>query len=128
MVVMDDGDGGGLRLVRCAVIRCSRPVWSLSISFGFLILGEENGVRVFGLRRLVKGKVVVRRVGNSNSSLSSKQVSNDGRHGGRDRGGKRHGGGGGDDGVLDVICNGGDLDGKVEKHSVAGRYFYATVL
>ena len=60
----DDGDGGGdgndgdggVRLMRCAVIECSRPVFSVSVAFGFLILGEENGVRVFGLRRLVKGR------------------------------------------------------------------------
>lgn len=103
----EDGVGFGLRLMKCAVIRCSRPVWSLSISFGFLILGEENGVRVFGLRRLVKGNVVVRRVGNSKSSL--KQLVNS------DRGGKCRGGG---DKVLEGNCNGG-LEGKIEKHGVA---------
>ncbi|XP_061364352.1 uncharacterized protein LOC133307809 [Gastrolobium bilobum] len=117
----DNGDdGGGLRvkLIRCAVIECSRPVWSVSISFGFLLLGEENGVRVFGLRRLVKGRVV-KRVRNSNSNL--KQLpngvvvgrDNHGRHGGRDRGGKRYGG----EGVVEVTCN-GDLEGKIERHGV----------
>lgn len=115
--MMEDG-GGGLKLMRCAVIRCSRPVWSLSISFGLLILGEENGVRVFGLRRLVKGNVVVKRVGNS--KLSSKKLPNGdhhGRHGGGDRGGKCRGGG---EGVLEAACN-CDLEGKIEKHDVAGR-------
>jgi hypothetical protein len=116
----DGGSGGGLRLMKCAVIRCSRPVWSLSISFGFLILGEENGVRVFGLRRLVKGKVVIRRVGHSNSKSSLKQLSNGDHHGrsvgGGDRGGKSRG----SNGVLDATCNGG-LEGKIEKHGVAGR-------
>jgi hypothetical protein len=85
-----------------------------------LILGEENGVRVFGLRRLVKGKVVVRRVGHSNSKSSLKQLSNGDHHGrsvgGGDRGGKSRG----SNGVLDATCNGG-LEGKIEKHGVAGR-------
>ncbi|XP_045818190.1 uncharacterized protein LOC123910945 isoform X1 [Trifolium pratense] len=114
----DGGSGGGLSLMKCAVIRCSRPVWSLSISFGFLILGEENGVRVFGLRRLVKGKMVVRRVGHSNSKSSLKQLSNGDHHGrsGGDRGCKSRGG----NGVLDATCNGG-LEGKIEKHGVAAK-------
>ncbi|GAU40475.1 hypothetical protein TSUD_286300, partial [Trifolium subterraneum] len=118
----DGGSGCGLRLMKCAVIRCSRPVWSLSISFGFLILGEENGVRVFGLRRLVKGKMVVRRVGHSNSKSSLKQLSNGDHHGrsggGGDRGGKGRGGGG--NGVLDATSNGG-LEGKIDKHGVAAK-------
>lgn len=124
MVEEDDGGGGGgLKLMKCAVIRCSRPVWSLSISFGFLVLGEENGVRVFALRRLVKGKVIVRRVGNSNSKLSLKQLPNGDHHGryGGDRGAKCRGGSGGVDGVLDTTCNGG-LEWKIEKHGVSGRY------
>lgn len=119
-VKMMEDDGGGLKLMRCAVMRCLKPVWSLSISFGLLILGEENGVRVFGLRRLVKGNVAVKRVGKSNSKLSLKQMPNGdhhGKHGGGDRGGKCHGG----DGVLEGTCN-CDLEGKIEKHGVAGRY------
>jgi len=114
-----DGGGFGLRLMKCAVIRCSRPVWSLSISFGLLILGEENGVRVFGLRMLVKGNVVVRRVGNLKSSL--KQLANG------DRGGKCRGGG---DKILEGNCNGG-LEGKIEKHGVAGKlltFLYSIVV
>ncbi|KAG6659773.1 hypothetical protein CIPAW_03G059600 [Carya illinoinensis] len=43
--------------MRSAVIECSKPVFSISISCGSLILGEENGVRVFNLRPLVKGRV-----------------------------------------------------------------------
>ncbi|XP_004516774.1 uncharacterized protein [Cicer arietinum] len=123
MVEEDDGGGGGgLKLMKCAVIRCSRPVWSLSISFGFLVLGEENGVRVFALRRLVKGKVIVRRVGNSNSKLSLKQLPNGDHHGryGGDRGAKCRGGSGGVDGVLDTTCNGG-LEWKIEKHGVSAK-------
>ncbi|KAK9700163.1 hypothetical protein RND81_08G220900 [Saponaria officinalis] len=52
------GDGKReLRLVKCAVIECRFPIMSICVSFGFLILGEMNGVRVFPLRALVKGKV-----------------------------------------------------------------------
>ncbi|XP_028216253.1 uncharacterized protein LOC114398269 isoform X2 [Glycine soja] len=78
--------------MRCAVIECSRPVFSVSVAFGFLILGEENGVRVFGLRRLVKGRSG-KRVGNS------KPLKNGGRGGGLEA----------------VNCN-GDLEGKMERH------------
>ncbi|TQD71318.1 hypothetical protein C1H46_043148 [Malus baccata] len=56
-----DGDNGDdeavVKLMRCAVIECCKLVWSISISFGVLILGEDNGVRVFNLRQLVKGRV-----------------------------------------------------------------------
>lgn len=108
--VKDDGDGGGdgndgdggVRLMRCAVIECTRPVFSVNVAFGFLILGEENGVRVFGLRRLVKGRSG-KRVGNS------KQL--------------RNGGGGRGAGLEAVNCN-GDLKGKMERYVVAtaGRW------
>lgn len=50
-----DGDVG-LKLMRCAVIECCKPVWSMCMSFGFFIFGEENGVRVLSLKSLVKGK------------------------------------------------------------------------
>ncbi|KAL5148829.1 hypothetical protein HKD37_13G035799 [Glycine soja] len=92
-----DDDDGGLRLMRCAVIECTRPVFSVNVAFGFLILGEENGVRVFGLRRLVKGRSG-KRVGNS------KQL--------------RNGGGGRGAGLEAVNCN-GDLKGKMERYVVA---------
>lgn len=46
-----------VKLMKCAVIDCSLPVFSISISFGFLIFGEDNGVRVFPLRPLVRGRV-----------------------------------------------------------------------
>ncbi|XP_055803282.1 uncharacterized protein LOC129872341 [Solanum dulcamara] len=49
--------GEELKLIKCAVIDCSLSVFSMSVSFGFLILGEDNGVRVFPLRPLVKGRV-----------------------------------------------------------------------
>ncbi|XP_011021212.1 PREDICTED: uncharacterized protein LOC105123353 isoform X2 [Populus euphratica] len=55
--LIDDGDGEMVKLMRCVLIECSVPVWSISVSSGVLILGEDNGVRVFNLRHLVKGKV-----------------------------------------------------------------------
>lgn len=56
-MVGDDEDGVTLKLMKCAVIDCSLPVFSISVSLGFLILGEHSGVRVFPLRPLVKGRV-----------------------------------------------------------------------
>ncbi|KAG6720335.1 hypothetical protein I3842_03G055400 [Carya illinoinensis] len=52
-----EDDGVVVKLMRSTVIECSKPVFSISISCGSLILGEENGVRVFNLRPLVKGRV-----------------------------------------------------------------------
>lgn len=51
------GEGDTLKLMKTAVIDCDSPVFSISVSIGFLILGEENGVRVFPLRPLVKGRI-----------------------------------------------------------------------
>lgn len=53
----EDDDGMNIKLMKSAVIDCSVPIFSISVSFGFLILGEDNGVRVFQLRPLVKGKL-----------------------------------------------------------------------
>ncbi|KAJ7974215.1 Ribosome biogenesis ERB1 [Quillaja saponaria] len=115
----EDGDDVVVRLMRCAVLECCKPVWSISISFGFLILGEENGVRVFNHRRLVKG-----RVKNFNSNLKSdcrglslpNGVINDdyGRHGVKGRCSKQYG----VEGSYEVSCN-AVLHGKIEKHSIS---------
>lgn len=51
------GEGDEVKLMRSAVIDCDLPVFSISVSVGFLVLGEENGVRVFPLRPLVKGEI-----------------------------------------------------------------------
>ncbi|KAA8547820.1 hypothetical protein F0562_004249 [Nyssa sinensis] len=53
----DEDDGVTVKLMKSAVIDCCIPVFSISISFEFFILGEENGVRIFPLRPLVKGRV-----------------------------------------------------------------------
>lgn len=78
----DGGSGGGgddwgaLELMRCAVIECCRPVWSISFSFGLLVLGEENGVRVFNLMALVKGGSKRVRNSNSNGKLGNQRLPN----------------------------------------------------
>lgn len=51
----DRDDGVVLKLMKCAVIDCAVPVFSMSLSGEFFILGEGHGVRVFQLRPLVKG-------------------------------------------------------------------------
>ncbi|KAF3785322.1 hypothetical protein EJ110_NYTH28296 [Nymphaea thermarum] len=54
-------DGGGeaafvVDLVKCAVIDCVLPIYTMRVFMGHLILGEDNGVRVIPLKGLVKGK------------------------------------------------------------------------
>ncbi|KAL3719391.1 hypothetical protein ACJRO7_004362 [Eucalyptus globulus] len=70
------GDGGDLELMRCAVIECCKPVWSISFSFGLMVLGEENGVRVFNLMALVKGGSKRVRNLNSNGKLGNRRLPN----------------------------------------------------
>lgn len=132
--VGEDGDEDGgedgvvLKLMRCAVIECSKPVFSISVSSGFLILGEESGVRVFNLRPLVKGRV--RKVNNlhlnSNlgMSLANGKLESRGFHlpngliGGDYA---KHGGGkNGGEGASGITRN-GYLDGRVDKHYGSGK-------
>ncbi|KAB5516574.1 hypothetical protein DKX38_027222 [Salix brachista] len=70
--LIDDGDGEMVKLMRCAVIECNVPVWSISVSSGVLVLGEDNGVRVFNLRQLVKGRVKNVKGINSNGKSDGK--------------------------------------------------------
>uniref|UniRef100_A0A6N2LVY3 allene-oxide cyclase n=1 Tax=Salix viminalis TaxID=40686 RepID=A0A6N2LVY3_SALVM len=103
-------DGEMVKLMRCAVIECSVPVWSISASSGVLILGEDNGVRVFNLRQLLKWKVKKVKGFVWNGKLDGK--------------GLKSPNGVGDD--YDPIsssgnaCNGA-LDGKTDKHCVSAR-------
>ncbi|KAG9151438.1 hypothetical protein Leryth_015057, partial [Lithospermum erythrorhizon] len=46
-----------VKLMKSAVIECCLPVFSIGVAFGYMVLGEENGVRAFPLQRLVKGRV-----------------------------------------------------------------------
>lgn len=60
--IVTDGSNCGddeavvVKLIRCGAIECVRPVWSIGIFSGLLILGEDNGVRVLNLREIVKKK------------------------------------------------------------------------
>ncbi|KAJ6934954.1 hypothetical protein NC652_010054 [Populus alba x Populus x berolinensis] len=105
--LIDDGDGEMLKLMRCAVIECSVPVWSISVSSGILILGEDNGVRVFNLRQLVKWKVKKAKGFDSNGKLDGKGL-------------KSSNGAGENNGVSSSSANAcnGALDGKTDKHCV----------
>lgn len=104
-----------LKLMKCAVIDCCVPVFAVSVSFGYLMLGEENGVRVFALRPLVKGRVKRHRgegrdlnEGLNNGKLEGQRLNlpngvhqtirrNDGQ------------------GSLEISCN-GYIEGKSDKH------------
>ncbi|XWS30680.1 hypothetical protein CRYUN_Cryun23aG0007500 [Craigia yunnanensis] len=104
LVGNDEGDDGvAVKLMKCSVIDCLKPVFSMSISFEWLVLGEENGVKVWNLRELVKGRKV-RNV--KNSGLSNGVIGdNDGIFSGGSS-------------SSEIVCN-GYLDGKIEKHSVS---------
>ncbi|KAL6007593.1 hypothetical protein ACLOJK_033092 [Asimina triloba] len=55
--LIDSEDGQtGIDLMKSAVIECTAPVCSVFVSPGFLILGEERGVRVFLLKLIAKGR------------------------------------------------------------------------
>ncbi|XWS75432.1 hypothetical protein CRYUN_Cryun01aG0088000 [Craigia yunnanensis] len=104
LVGNDEGDDGvAVKLMKCAVIDCLKPVFSMGISFEWLVLGEENGVKVWNLRELVKGKKV-RRV--KNYGLSNGVI---GDNDGIFSGGSSN---------SEIVCN-GYSDGKIEKHSVS---------
>lgn len=58
--------------MKCAVVDLVLPVHSVAVSMGFLLLGEENGVRIFPLRPLIKGEGrVARRSGLGQKRLSA---------------------------------------------------------
>ncbi|XP_070673104.1 uncharacterized protein [Malus domestica] len=131
----DNGDDGAVvKLMRCAVIECCKLVWSISISFGVLILGEDNGVRVFNLRQLVKGRV--RKAKTLSSSLE-----NEGRNLGFPNGvvgdhvhsnlgdcGNKQGGDkcGCVEGSSEMTCS-GNLCGKNDRNYVSGtQYVWAS--
>ncbi|KAJ7561084.1 hypothetical protein O6H91_03G013400 [Diphasiastrum complanatum] len=49
-----------LLLIKCAVLDCNRPIYSLHLSLQHLLLGEQGGVRVWPLRPLVKPRKMQR--------------------------------------------------------------------
>lgn len=129
--VGDDGggdDGVVVKLMRCSVIQCFRPVFSISVFFGSLVLGEENGVRVFNLRSLVKGRVS--EVMNPNLHRSSINGMLNEKSDARgfhlpngvitDDYTKYRGGRTEDERATQVTWN-GYLDGRMDKHYVSGK-------
>jgi hypothetical protein len=51
---IEDGHQRCLLLVKCAVVGCCGPVYSIHVSALYLFLGEKKGVRVWSLRPLIK--------------------------------------------------------------------------
>lgn len=45
-----------ISLIKCCVVDCNGPVYSIRLSLQHMLLGQDNGVRVWPLRPLVKGK------------------------------------------------------------------------
>lgn len=116
-VKMMDDDGVSVKLMKCAVIDCIVPVFAVSVSYGYLMLGEENGVRVFALRPLVKGRVVKRRRGEirelSNGKLEGQILPNGVHHTIRTIEGE---------GTMEICSNNGYLEWKSDKHCDSGMY------
>ncbi|RWW64849.1 hypothetical protein BHE74_00027885 [Ensete ventricosum] len=54
---LDAGAEATIHLVKCAVVELTLPIYSITLSMGFMLIGEVDGVRVFPLRPLVKGRV-----------------------------------------------------------------------
>ncbi|GKU97537.1 hypothetical protein SLEP1_g10678 [Rubroshorea leprosula] len=52
-----DDDAVAVKLMRCVVIECCKPVFALTVSSRRLILGEANVVRIINLRGLGKGNL-----------------------------------------------------------------------
>ncbi|KAJ3670681.1 hypothetical protein LUZ60_008107 [Juncus effusus] len=71
-VELKDNVGGKImvELKKCAVIQLVNPVYEMCVGFGCLILGEKDGIRVFKLRPLVKGKEGKERKGNEKKGKS----------------------------------------------------------
>lgn len=46
---------GCLHFIKCAVVDCNGPVYSMHLSLQHLLLGQLGGVRVWALRPLIKG-------------------------------------------------------------------------
>lgn len=117
----DDDDGVAVKLMRCAVIDCCKLVWSISISFGFLILGEDDGVRVLNLSQLVKGRVRKSRTSNSSLKLglANGVVGDNGNSAAGDCGNKHASGK--CEGTLEKTCN-GYLCRKNDTNYVSGKY------
>ncbi|XP_064975904.1 uncharacterized protein LOC135618686 [Musa acuminata AAA Group] len=54
---LDAGAEATIHLVKCAVVELTLPIYSITLSMGFMLIGEVDGVRVFPLRPLIKGEI-----------------------------------------------------------------------
>lgn len=99
----DRDDGMVLKFMKCAVIDCRVPVFSINASGELLILGEENGVRVFQLRPLVKGRIRKER------RESSKNLNFPSGCGSKTAGAEA---------IMEVACN-GYLEGTIDLNHVS---------
>lgn len=54
---LDAGAEATIHLVKCAVVELTLPIYSITLSLGFMLIGEVDGVRVFPLRPLIKGGI-----------------------------------------------------------------------
>ncbi|KAL7101764.1 hypothetical protein ACP275_08G075000 [Erythranthe tilingii] len=73
-LIADEGGEEALKLMKCAVIDCCSPVFTIRVVFRVLILGEENGVRIFPLQPLVKGSHRKEKKTNNGKRYNSKNV------------------------------------------------------
>lgn len=82
------------------MIECCKPIRFMCLSSRFIILGEENGVRAFSLRNLVREKV--KRVKNIQGSGFPNGVIGDGTFGGSSQ---------------EIGCN-GRVEGRIDQSIV----------
>lgn len=97
-VKMEEDGVDSIKLMKCGVIDCCARVFAVSVSFGFLILGEDNGVRVFPLRPLVKGRVKKHNHRAQKLNLGEQLVNSNA-----------------------VISSNGHLEEKIDKHSNSAK-------
>ncbi|WOL03148.1 hypothetical protein Cni_G11868 [Canna indica] len=68
---------GTVHLVKCAVIELTLPIYSITLSTRSMLLGEVDGVRVFPLWPLLKGRISKSRdVGHRKASASMEDICN----------------------------------------------------
>lgn len=119
-LIVDEVGGEALKLMKCALIDCCVPIFTIRILFRFLILGEENGVRVFPLQPLVKGNHGKEKKNNSRRYTSKTGMTNGIDVAKANSGGKPVG----TDGDLNLIPAKGE---KAAKHSDSGELSFYDV-
>nr|XP_011467825.1 PREDICTED: uncharacterized protein LOC105352420 [Fragaria vesca subsp. vesca] len=110
-----DVAGVAVKLMRCAVIDCCKVVWSISVSFGFLMLGEDDGVRVFSLRQLAKGRVRKSKPTALNSGLPNGVIGDNVVHSEAGDCGSKHGSGKCEESCGGYLCRKNDRNGVIVK-------------